>query len=380
MINVAEPLGTYLKEEFVQIYNNSENISAENIEYIESIYNDNVFLNYKISSYYALLQKLAGNRIIEDVDDDKTVYVMDNGQLTYIVDTMNIQPYAELVIDLNEYLNEKKTDFLYIQAPFKIDKYDNQLPYGMEDTTNENADIFVSTLRENEVDVLDLRDEMYNEHIEYTEAFYNTDHHWKFETALWALQNTMTYVNNKNNNFYVDTSPLLMENLNTYTIEQCTLGSQGRRVGEEFAGVDDFTYYLPIDEGSYICNYYNKDFEVIETHSGSFEDALINESNKLYSEDIMVENYYGFLYGNQCVDIENNNKEGNILIIKDSFGVPFSLYSSLLFNKVTVCDCRTLSQGELKEIIDTNDFDYVFMIYNPGAYYDNIFEDLNDFS
>ena len=136
-------------------------------------------------------QKVMGKSVVEDVNINNTVYKMDNGQLTFNYPECKEQEilmYIDNIKALYDEVAAKGVQLIYIQAPFKNNKFDNKLPYGLNDTTNLNADRFIDSLKKNNIPYIDLRDVIKQKGFNYSNLFYNTDHHWKTETAFWAYQ------------------------------------------------------------------------------------------------------------------------------------------------------------------------------------------------
>ena len=128
------------------------------IRTVETYSDEHVPGRTAIIEAYIKIQKLLGSRII---DGDDVVVKLDNGQLTFLSDRLSeadAAACASNLVGFAEFAEELGADFLYVQTPNKINKYDNQLPEGLEDFANSNADGLTEALREANVPVLDLRD------------------------------------------------------------------------------------------------------------------------------------------------------------------------------------------------------------------------------
>ena len=75
--------------------------------------------------------------------------------------------------------------------------------------------------------------------------------------------------------------------------------------------------------------------------------------------------YYSYLFGNDPLQvIENKDQtEGNILIVKDSFGQSVNPFLALSAHTVTSWDLRGNDQS-LKAYIADHDFDLVIVMYS----------------
>ena len=117
--------------------------------------------------------------------------LLKNGHLSHVVskapEPEEIQAAAENIIRFSRRQTGTGGSFLFVMAPSQISKYEDLLPAGYTDTTNDTADTFLALLEEAGVDCLDLREEMHAEGISSADAYYTTDHHWTPQTGFWAF-------------------------------------------------------------------------------------------------------------------------------------------------------------------------------------------------
>ena len=84
------------------------------------------------------------------------------------------------------------------------------------------------------------REEIEKEGSDIPELFFNTDHHWKPSTALWAAGVISGKLSETVEGYSYDESIYDPDNYKTKTYKDWFLGSLGRRVGTLYGGVDDF--------------------------------------------------------------------------------------------------------------------------------------------
>ena len=157
------------------------------------------------------------------------VVFLENGYLAQMHNKSDTEIIAGNMESLQVYLQKQNIDFLYVQAPTKMSIGDKQLPAGMQDYANENADVFIESLQEAGISVLDLRPKMYEIAQDYYGAFYVTDHHWKTTTAFQMAGVLAEYLNDQygyefDKNYY---------DIDNYCIEEYKnyfLGSLGKKV------------------------------------------------------------------------------------------------------------------------------------------------------
>ena len=83
-----------------------------------------------------------------------------NGYLTCISperDESVISEITDSVTGFRDFLAERNINLMYVMVPFLIDTVDKELPLGITDATNDNADRLLESLKKNNVDYLDLR-------------------------------------------------------------------------------------------------------------------------------------------------------------------------------------------------------------------------------
>lgn len=349
-------------------YNNFDIIKAS-IKSTEKGVNDSVVNRNSFINLNGLIHKLNGSKIVDDVDLMNTVYKMDNGQLTFNYPNDNMDLKLENLKQLHAKLTRKDIKMLYIQAPFKLNKYEDNLPWGIEDTTNINTDIMIDCLKKNNIPFLDLRNSILKDKLVHSDLFYNTDHHWKIETALWANKQVLLELNQRfgmNNNL----NTVEINKFHSIEIKNSFLGAQGRRVGKYYGGVDDFTYLIPKFDTSYHVEFYNSKGEKDLEKDGSFKETIIID--KLVQEDSSIEtNRYAVYFGGDwpLVKIINSDvNSGNVLILQDSFGLPFSAFMSLNFRNTDIIDLRHFKEKSLNDYLEENEYELVLFLYNPSAY------------
>ena len=103
----------------------------------------NRFETDEASSFYGKLQFINFNGAVRSVlgqHEMNGVIKLNNGHLLRphnpAADEV-VQGYAENIIALNRYLNEKGIAFVYVVPPYTVNKYDPELPAGIHDYANE---------------------------------------------------------------------------------------------------------------------------------------------------------------------------------------------------------------------------------------------------
>lgn len=337
---------------------------------VESMYKEKFpFQNFFVSVNGGF-QRLMGARYVNEIAK------LDNGYITYLIEEADMTNLAANTVAFRDGLSERGIPFLYVNAPFKICADNKMLPDGVEDYSNENADRFLSVLRENHVDVLDLRDEMRAQNIDHYASFFATDHHWTPETGFWAASQVVEQLSKTDSSFSVDERILDFNNYEVETYKNVLLGSSGRRTGPLYAGIDDLPLITP---GFDTSLHFFAPRENLE-REGNLRDTLIFDEH-LNQDSI----FYPFTYVTYCgndyalLELSNRSSEMNleiksspkrIVLIKDSFSEVVIPFLSLCYDEVLCIDMRTLYRSAFM-YIDEFKPDAVVVLYNPGAYVGN---------
>lgn len=337
--------------------------------------NDRIFAKNSFINVYGLLQRVTGNRCVYEQDGAvNKVVKLDDGAVTFVMNRQkDLIKKAEHTQVFNKQLQSMGVDLLYVQLPFKINKFEKGLPVGVEDYSNENADEILAELNGRGVSTFDLRDEMSKEFPDYGSLFFKTDHHWKPETGLWAAKK-ITEKLNESLGFQIDTTLLDKNRLVVKTYKNQFLGSMGKRVGRYYAGIDDFSLLLPsyhTDMSHSVTRTAGSSF----TKQGSFEQTFIFSEN-LSGNDIFKNNPYVAYSGGDyplCVCKNNLLAGKKVLVLRDSYSCVVTPFLSLAACKeLHIIDPRLYKDSITGYIITINP-DVVLMIYNPGALKEDCF-------
>ncbi|MGB5822686.1 MAG: hypothetical protein WBH44_01315 [Proteocatella sp.] len=331
---------------------------------IENGFSQNVFGQNSFINLYGLTEKKLGKEYIIDVDSSYNIIKDNYGKLHFAAFKEDNSKAAEEIIELNKSLKDNGINMLYVQTPIKMIKNFTKLNPAIIDYSNENSDKIVAQLRSGDVDVIDLRNLIDTAGIEKNRLFYNTDHHWTIETAFWGVSKvvekirTIYGVDLDPKRFYTD-----VKNYDVKLYEDNFLGSQGRRVGKYYGGVDDFSLITPKFDTHYsvTINKRNK----VENLEGSFEESIINK--EILEEKDMFTNRYVSYFGADYPEIIMKNHETDndfkILIVKDSFGIPFSAFISTMAGETRMVDTRYYKEKSVKDYALEYKPDLVIYVY-----------------
>lgn len=335
----------------------------------ENTVTEKAFLTPIYVEEYGLIQKIAGKKVLADAGYGE-IYKTKYGQIIFKIDKKDAEVEASFlkVKNLKSELDKLGIPFLYVQAPFKLSGGTDDLPITRNDFSDYNVNKFLALLKENNIDYLDLREVLRTSEKTPKEIFYDTDHHWKIETAFDATG----YIENKLNSDYgfsIDEKYSNIKNYKQKIIKNCFLGSMGRRTGMLYAGLDDFNLITPDFDTNYTLTQIENGKTTV--YEGDFEKAILN---KEYLTDKKFDPYlnrYAVYHGDNEQLVFKNNlvNNGRVMIIKDSFGIPVYSFLSLGVNEVRALDLR-LFKFSVVEYAMKYKPDIVLLMYNGDAFTD----------
>lgn len=356
---------TEIKEEIATILKNKEKGKYERVVELtkksETIFNDNIYLKNSYVDTYGFIQKILQREYVEDSNDrTRDVIKTKEKMLTFIQKKEDMETRATNIALLNQKLEEEKIPFIYIQAPYKIRKVED-LPNGITDYANENANVLLDKLEENKVNIVDLRKVFST--MDIKEQYFTTDHHWKIQTAFKAT-NYISEIMNEKYDFAIDNFYMDLNHYQVINQKGKYLGSIGKRIGKYYIGTDDFEYIIPDFKTNLVMH------KGEEEKVGTFEETIL--AKNLLEEDEIRENKYASYFGGDYAEVilknEENLSDKKILMIQDSYGLPFSAFLSLRVRELRTIDLRHFEGSEI-EYIQQYHPDIVCMMYNPSSFY-----------
>lgn len=339
----------------------------------EAAANEDLDQDHGFIQLFGGFQRLTGRRVIEDMSGGNSVAKLDSGALNFVaLDTQkkDVTANGEKTVAFQQALEEMGIDHLFVLNSQKIGRQGDTLPVGVHNYANQEADEFLEVLNRAGSDYLDLRP-YFEASEDYADWFFHTDHHWRPEAAFYAWE----LLNKELAQRYglamrgelADSSQW-----ETQVLEDFFLGSQGKRVGTLYAGLDDFTIYTPKFETdlTYSCQAYG--FE----RTGSFSQSVCFPE-RVAQRDLFGGNPYTYYSGGDyplATMTNHNYPEGpRILVIRESFACTLAPFLALSSGQVITVDLRYF-EGDLMETIQTLQPDLVITLYTAGTVaLDNMF-------
>jgi len=232
-----------------------------------------------------------------------------------------IKAYADEVIKFADFCKEKGKPVLFVQPNLKIDADNKQLPVGTEDYSNENIDVFISYLKDAGIEVVDIRNDMKRDGLDLYDYTYVTDHHWNTEGCFYAFTRITDWIGNKTG-IFADPRVTDIDNYEIKTYEKWHLGSYGQRVGEYFAGIDDYDLILPKFDVSFITD---------DGNSHTFCEQAVNDSVFKMRD---AKSRYTYDWALQIPEgIASTSRDLSVLFVTDSYSTAMSPYLKLAYSE-----------------------------------------------
>lgn len=320
---------------------------------------------------YGAVQRATGQRLIED-SYSYNVVRMDNGSLSFGtmgLGQQDVSHNAMKVVGLAQALAEYDIPVTASMAPQKVLQDTEPLPGALRDYHNLEADQYLSVIAEHGIHTIDLRDEM---EVVHSRDFFVTDHHWTAHGAFQA-NGILTPALAEAYGFDVFETGLDSESYTVSVLEDYFLGSQGKRVGTLYAGVDDFAIYHPTFDTSFRHQVANTEIDL----SGTLEETLYFPGYLVY--DLFNASPYSYFAGGdlgKATITNRNNPDGpRVVMLRDSFACAITPFLALQCGELTTIDLRAYEGEDLVGDIAQMDPDFVLVFYSPTTTTsDNMFE------
>lgn len=339
---------------------------------VETVYTDGFYDKERFVEVWSLAQRLTSTHRATTIEDAEYGYIIrdTHGKLHFPASHFDVSGETQRTIAFAQKLSSEKTPFLYIQAPNKKLEGYTVYPSGAENYANEDCDVLLAALEESGVDTFDLRESVKECNLDRSEMFYATDHHWTTETAFWAFGEVVEQLNERYN-LGIDADGFYRD-LDNYTVTEYPnsyLGSLGRRVGSALSGYDDYTFIQPNFDTDYTI--YNALVSLENpAYEGDFMTAIVrryilDSTDKAANKHAA---YFEYDYGDLIIKNNLIDNDIKILLIKDSFSLPFAAFLSECVSELHMVDLRDDAAPVPSEYVEKYDFDCVLVMYNPEVF------------
>ena len=252
----------------------------------------------------------------------------------------------------NDFLKSQGIPLIYVNFPHKIHKTDPQLPRGVLNPINAEADYALDLMRNQGIEVYDARNIFLNQPDEHYRLFFRGDHHWKPEYAFITFQHLAPIF--AKYGAEIPAQALAAESWNSHGFSEpfsYRQQTQTRRTGK---------YYIPLKEEDSVRWHYTPLFPTDLTlifptkqreQRGSFQ-------------EIELSNY---LSDGRKHTVNHRVPHTKVLLLKDSFSLPLFDFLALSFHEVDMVDLRYFEQS-LPDYVKETHPDIVVIAHRAGIF------------
>ncbi len=320
------------------------------------------YTSKKLMGYHSIVEAakryedFAGWNIAPVFGYNPVVKISGNYLSTFTKST-DITHSAQSTIDFAEFCREQGAEFMYINLPMKICVSEDKDFSGVLDFSNQNATRFLRMIESAGVRCYDMRELLHSEGMSHHAAFFDTDHHWRPETGLWAARHILSFVGG-------NAEILNPENFDKVIYREWFLGSQGKKLTLSRCKPDDISLIYP--KFTTHINFCDP-IKGINT-SGDF--SVTYEMQHIASKDYYEKNpYAAYKYADQPLTAIHNymNTDGKkILFLHDSFSNCVIPFVGLGVKDTHEIDLRHFT-GSIKSYIRSYRPDFVIAMYHSGV-------------
>lgn len=297
---------------------------------------------------------------IVNANDYNPVIELEDNYFVSLIPRRDFSEWARQTVQFDRFLQRQGMEHLFVCTTNKVCREDDAS--GVIDFYNQNADSLLGKLRAGGVPTMDLRENLHAAGMEHHESYFQTDHHWKCETGLWAAGELAKKLN-ADCGFDIDLSLLDAENFDAQVYEDWFLGSQGKKVTLSRAQPEDISIIYPRYPVDLSLEIPSLDL----SKRGGFD--IIYRKYQIEEKDYYNRNPYGaYLYGDHALcRLENHalSDGKRVLVLGQSYDNSVVPFLALGVQYVDVIDLREFT-GDLEAYLLENPYDAVVELYTAN--------------
>lgn len=298
------------------------------------------------------------------ISDYNSAVEVEQGYLTDFDAWTDVSGNFWHVADFKNFLTPMRIPLLFVQLPGKIGIHDTELN-NVVDFYNNNADRLLEGMKNYGVQTLDLRQHISATGRDYQTLFFNTDHHWRPETGLWAagvIAEELQY------NFYqeLDAALLNPENFRSEVYPRWFMGSQGMKLTEARAVPDDIALLYPTFPVEMTLRIPEIGLETTGGFDIIYDMTQVERNGRPYNDLAYGAYLHSGTANHPFVQILNHSvpQNGNrILMLGDSYATTLMPFLALDIERVDLVDLRHY-EGSLRALIQQEQYTMVVIAYS----------------
>lgn len=303
------------------------------------------------------------------MNPERKVVALEDGVWSFVYPKADMTESAEAVDELAQWIRDRGGEFLYIQAPCKVDCYGDFAVNGKLDFSNQNADELLIRLRNKGVDTLDLRENLHEwakeDGVGYHDFFFKTDHHWRPETALRSTKVVAERL--KGYGIPVDDSHLDLDSFEVRVAPEVFLGSQGKKVTLAKTKAEDFSVLYPKFPTKFHFVIPSRDVNEVGDFTVAYNKARM--ADQPFYDVRSGDPYQMYSYGRSAIEYFDNlllpASGKRVLLLRDSYANPMGPFLALGIKELSMV-CLDNYTGSLRSFIEEYKPDVVMVMCIAG--------------
>lgn len=298
--------------------------------------------------------KCLGMNIVTD-SNGYIVYEMSDGRYSAERPYKSSDIEAQNIISLSKYLETVGVEYVYIAVPAPVDpdEADSLIARGYNEYSNAMMDELLTELEQHQIVTLDLRQQLKEENISWSDVFFRSDHHWKPEYGIWGAKKISDTIDGTLN-LKSDKSVFDIDN---YTIEIANnvyMGGFGKSLTTVYVSKDDMEIWSPKFRTDIYKTVPKYDLKL----NGEFRSVIYDMTN--------WPTYNIWNHGIQPIKTYNNSlitDNVKILLLTESYSDVVSPFLACAYSNIEEIDLRCFD-GSLETYIEEMNPDIVVTIYS----------------
>lgn len=287
---------------------------------------------------------------------------LDNGHLVFSFEPSNTTELSDKLSQVSDLLKQDNIEFLSVAVPHKACFYDTEFPAGYGENYAYLLDDLEKELNAKGVNHINANAFFEQKDMTMDDVYFKTDHHWRPSAAFSITEEIMRKLNEQNSDIIYSKDSFSEENWQTDIYKDWFLGSNGKRTGKDYTGVDDFEFIYPKFETDITVDRITKTRAVPDKNRNTFY-----YTGYLDQPDYFAENSYcTYLGGDFPLAYIRNSKAINnkkLVIIGDSYRLPVESFLSTQFSEIYRIDTRYFNDGTFLELVKAVKPDLVISLY-----------------
>lgn len=326
----------------------------------ETYYSDQFIGRDEILKLYANYELKSNKSTVRNhyiVDNEwifpKKVTKKDDERIQEIADTLNYFSISP---------KDSGKDIYYVSTPCKSQALEHKYPkYAEDGFVFDNLSRFEEKIDKNYVNFINI-DKHFKDNISNKKKesmYFKTDHHWN---AIGALEGFKYIIKNMN----------VLSNENKYLINDdnfiCEIDKNKNFIGSYNLNI--FNMLDQKDDVPYIRSKQNNEYELFKYESGNYVKSDINTLVATGRNNNTLTYSQAYIPDNLLYKVVNNNApvDKKVLIIKDSFESPMTLWFADIFKEVEVFDPRIDTSIYASNVIKEQNPDIILFMFNSSTF------------